>query len=94
MQLELRRESLVSLDHSDAEFFSGKEVCEAVGVFGNGEAPGRDLMEVEVFKVAVRNILPRFVFMYNAYLQFDVFPRCWKDGLVELIPKGGREGPH
>lgn len=67
---------MVLLDRPDGESIGGIEIREAIGAFGNGKAPGLDLIEVEVFKVAVHNILSRFTLLYNTCLGLGVFPRC------------------
>jgi len=60
-QDEIRSFARIASNMADTPFFTGKETEIAVKTFMNDKAPGMDLIEVKVLKIAVREIPEQFL---------------------------------
>jgi len=66
--------SRIAPETTDASFFTEQELIRVVKTFKNNKAPGPDLIEVSVLKIACRVISDQIVRIYNGCLQWGVFP--------------------
>lgn len=73
----------------DEPEFTTEEVARAVNALPNGKAPGPDLVEVEVLKMACPIVGDTLVKLLNACLRNGVFPSAWKEGSLRALYKGG-----
>jgi len=87
-QRSIRDRSQIAPETTDAPLFTEQELARAVRTFKNNKAPGLDLIEVSVLKMACRVIPEQIVRMYNGCLQWGVFPTTWKRGSLRVLLKG------
>lgn len=70
------------------------EVIKAVNSIRSGKSPGRDLIEVVMIKKAIgAGLLPLLVQLYNGCLQYGVFPKIWKLGIIRVLLKSQDKDP-
>jgi len=88
-QRVIRENSRIAPETIDTPLFTELELVRAVRTFKNNKAPGPDLIEVSVLKMACRVIPNQIVKIYNGCLQWGVFPSVWKRGSLRVLLKGG-----
>lgn len=87
-QRRVRDEILTRYDAAPAPSFEPEEVRKAIRDLANGKAPGPDRIEVEALKASWPVLGADIVRLFNACLNFGVFPKRWKLGLVKALLKG------
>jgi len=85
----IREISRIAPETIDALLFTEEEIIRIVRIFKNNKAPGPDLIEVNVLKMACRVIPNQLVKFFNGYLQWDVFPSIWRRGSFRVLLNGG-----
>ncbi|KAL0278094.1 UNVERIFIED_CONTAM: hypothetical protein PYX00_000003 [Menopon gallinae] len=88
-QKEIRRCTEEPADElrEDQETFDLDEVKRAVWRMAPRKAPGRDGVTATVLRAAWASIGATMTNIYNFSYRHGVFPTCWKQGEMRLIPK-------
>ena len=83
----VRENAHVAPNTAEAPFFTEHEMVREVRTFKNNKAPGPDLIEVKVLKVACSVIPGQIARLFNGCLQWGVFPSVWKRGSLRVLLK-------
>lgn len=87
-QQEIRMGANIAPETPDTAPFTREGIAKAIRTFKNDKAPGPDLIEVVVLRMAFATIPNQMVRLFNGCLQWGVFPSAWKEGALIVLLKG------
>ena len=90
-QRQVRRKIRDKPDADNCAPFTIHELRRTIRSMKNGKAPGLDLIEVKVLKVAFKANEEPFPKFFNSLLEHGVFPDEWKEGNLRLLLKGDKD---
>lgn len=87
-QRRVRDEASTPYGADPAPPLEREEVRKAIRRLANGKAPGLDRIEVEALKGSWPVLGAEIVSLFNACLDWGVFPQKWKHGSIRALIKG------
>ena len=78
------------MDRTEVPTISEEELRNACSKIGNTKAPGPDGVPNIAMKTAIKSRPDIFLDAYNTCLREGVFPACWKQQTLILLPKGNK----
>ena len=70
------------------------EVCTSARKLKNKKSSAKDVISNEIIKIAVEELAPYFVKLFNHILFQGIFPQAWSEGdIVPLYKSGCRSDP-
>ncbi|CAK9796298.1 Retrovirus-related Pol polyprotein from type-1 retrotransposable element R1 (Fragment) [Anthophora quadrimaculata] len=88
VQKRIRETSRTPPDTDNALPFSTDEIENVIKKLKNKKAPGDDLIENEILKIAWTHIKGPLTYLYNQCLSQGIFPDCWKRSNIITLLKG------
>ena len=73
------------------EFFSEKEIATAVSQLANNKTPGPDGISIDFYKVFWKRLAPIFTDVCLEIYENSMMPESSRIGVINLIPKKGRD---
>ncbi|KAH8328926.1 hypothetical protein KR074_000731, partial [Drosophila pseudoananassae] len=68
-----------------------EEVKAQIGNLKNKKAPGEDLLDNKTLKILPIKALLFIVLLFNSVLRLSHYPRAWKNAIITMIPKPGKQ---
>lgn len=91
-QRVIRYTSATGTGGPDDIFFSESEINRVIRYMNPKKAPGKDGLTADIIRAAFNHNPTLFKDIYNKCLEAGVFPTCWKEQLIKVIPKPNKQG--